>query len=591
MVVMRSYQAVRLENSTERDKHKYICTLAGIPLSLSEVIAFYDLEFNDSKSLDEIKYQDLYTNLSELEHKKQKIALFISDEQMYYDNLIIHKNIYRNQIKQKKIEEDKQEENSLRRILGLKQEYKFLENCLEQMRLEQIKKYYRCLAKDKRLFALKIANFYETGKYGDNVASQHLFSLKNGIYSNRPALDEWKTTQYLTQTTGATYNPLGFGRTSMFYHYSGLFSAERLFVLRTNNILKHFNKDFIPRFSNTLFPFPFLGFSYGLELLFDIGVLIKTFIQGKSVKDAFYKDDRPSRMANSLVWLTCNIVCFIISGGIINAVVNLAAFAFDVGNEYYRTRKELKKYEDLLFKIEKKIKILQTKIDGNSKDLFLTQKNELQKLRCIQNELLNKIKSVKSKRNWVIASTTGLLVGMVLMFFPPAFIPYAAVVGSIIALTSGSIFIGFGKRAVEWGRQLKNWISPSPIKKPRIVLSKLQVLNNIIKKVSIKKYEPMSVQMATLTLNETQDLRVSLGLYKNDSLWQQQLKDWTSNAKLKPTAKIISHTQNDNPSMLFYDKSRATFLQTLQHHLLIEKQLSTHTDHSVGQLQACQRRN
>ena len=78
------------------------------------------------------------------------------------------------------------------------------------------------------------------------------------------------------------------------------------------------------------------------------------------------------------------------------------------------------------------------------------EKKELEKLCFVQMKLKNKIKAVKKKRYWTIACTTAILVGMLLVFFPPAFIPYSGVIGSIIAFTSGSVFLGFGKRVYEY---------------------------------------------------------------------------------------------------------------------------------------------
>jgi len=555
-----------------------IVTFADLHLSPNDVIAFCELEVKNTEPSDEIKHQDHSSNLQKLYHERRLILQFLLNEKAYYEQLEI---------------EDKKQDIAAQRIKKLELQYIAL-----TQRIKQIRKQYRELADSKRLFALKLAKYYETGEY--NYSAQHWSPFMGENTS--------KATQYLAKATNAAYSQSGFSHTTAFYKYSGLFSSARLFVLRENNILRSFHKDFIPAFSRTLFPFPFLGFSYGLELIFDIGILLKAFFQGKSVRDTFYKDDRPSRMANSIVWLACNILCFVISGGVINAVANLAAFAFDVGNECYRAKKELKKYEDLLDKVTRQISILANK--ENEPDFSALEKNKLEKLRCVQIKLQKKIEAVKKKRYWVIACTAALFLGMILVFFPPVFIPYATIIGTIVAFTAGSIFLGFGKRAFEWACQLKDKIcSPAP-KESKTAFNKLQFLQNIISKVSTKKNKSLSTQMATLNKNEMKDLRITLGLHKSDALWQQQLTKWVSSTKLhehqeladekiesikntsnrillpsatnKKTNETKSHIKNaENSNKFFHQKSHVTFLQTLEQRLLQEKLEKKNTSMSM----------
>ncbi|MBV8802929.1 MAG: hypothetical protein JO131_08225, partial [Gammaproteobacteria bacterium] len=542
----------------------------------NDLIAYCELDIKNSNLFKEKQYQTSHAHLLKLKKEQQLILYQLIDEKNYYE-YITRQNENKNYT-EKTIEADKEYFATKQRIANLTQQYDLL-----TQRIEQIKKQYKELAENKRFFALKLADYYETKKCN---------------YS-----DKRKAIQYLTIATNAAYSQSGFANTATFYKYTGLFTAERLFVLRGNNILKYFNKDFIPTFSKTLCPFALFGFSYGLELLFDIGILVKAFLKGQSVRDTFYKDDRPARMANAFVWLACNMLCFVISGGIINAVANLTAFAFDIGNELYRTRKELKKYETLLHKVTEKIKILEGKINKTSADLS-TEKNELEKLRCVQNQLQNKIQSVKQKRYWIVACTAMIFVGMALVLFPPAFIPYAGLIGSVIAFTSGSVFLGLGKRVFEWVRQLKIQQSPVVVKKPMPVPNKLQFLKNIIVKVSAKQYVSLSMQMSVLTKYEIRHLRISLGMHKNDALWQQQLKNWMSNAGLTSTICIdekkalstgepVNQSQKlttDKPQIavkpakncntFFYNKSHPTFLQTLQNHLEKEQQQYAHSIHS-----------
>jgi hypothetical protein len=553
-----------LNNDTE--KHPFLATLGGINLSLSDAIAFCDLKFEEQKCIDEKELTKKTLTLKELYEEKQMHVLALEQEiKKAKDNKQQSLNLNTQKLAEKKLLSERiaayNEENH--RLQLLKQE-----NIAINARNTAINK----LKHDQRQIAYQLAYVFETGRYHHAQKTQGFGLLQYGIYGNQDVTkDAWKAAHYLAQATDATGNPSEKIRPTTAYHYLGWYTSTRLFTLRLNRILDFSDHAFTPTFTKVVFPFAYLGFSYALELIVDLAVLAKTWWKGESVKAALVKDGRASRMANAAVWLACNIICFVFTAGLINIVASLAAFTFDVFNEYYRARCALKKFEGLRNSVANRIKELEQSMIYMPSE---AEREELIKLRTTHIELNNKIKSVKESSNWTIGCSILIVVGMVLFFFPPAIIPYAALIGATLAFTSGSIGIGLGrkiKNAITSSStykglkqaitnrvtQFKIWFNPAtpkpeltkksepqlsaqPQAKPSstIELTELKSdanisIQTIIKKVAATDQYSFTSQILALDNAEITYLRILLGLSQHDQMWQDQLKRWATYSQIK----------------------------------------------------------
>jgi len=315
------------------------------------------------------------------------------------------------------------------------------------------------IEESKRLFCIsqvelakRLEQAFSTGDYNNNhnnhTSRYRFWFLQNGIYgTGRIAKDQWTANYYAKKVKPETKDISYIIRTNDLYNKLGWFSSIRLFILRLNRVLAFSNNAFLNTFSKLFFPFVYLSFSYALDLLVDSAVLLKSAItKDESVLDTFFKDGRASRMANAAVWLTCNIVCFIVTAGILNIAFNLATFVFDVFNETYRYQYEIKKYENLQKKIDKRIAELQN-INIKSQDYRKTHEKELLQLQYAKQQLNKKMTTIKWSNRWNIACCIGIVVGMVLFVsFPPA--TTVAFLGALAAFSVGSLCIGLGKKVI-----------------------------------------------------------------------------------------------------------------------------------------------
>lgn len=163
-----------------------------------------------------------------------------------------------------------------------------------------------------------------------------------------------------------------FFKTDNAYTVLGWFTSLRLFLVRFNRLANFWKHPFLKKW------FAILGFSYAIELIVDIAVVLKeTFRPAtaaekaaepsrakrmwNSFKNTLLKDNRPIRMLNALVWLAVNVTAFVLTGGLsvvaraLNSMIanalNVAGFSFDVLVEVYNGIRDYVKHTKLINKL------------------------------------------------------------------------------------------------------------------------------------------------------------------------------------------------------------------------------------------------
>lgn len=302
---------------------------------------------------------------------------------------------------------------------------------------------------------------------------------KNGDAELGITRDLWKSKAYgdeeLSATLVATKKRMDF-----FYLTLGWFTSFRLFFLRINRIFDYNHLAFIVdrtvevgnTFFNTIFNaildnaktlFSILGLSYFVELLGDVSIIAKAaFFPTQEEKEnnpsawsralnTFRKGERVPRMANALVWGVVNLLGFFFTGGV-SAGLNTGLFVFDVFVDVYKYYRDRSKHVCLANQIRKQKVELENELDNPTADHDLIKKQIATK-----DQILIQIKqqqtTVTNKRLYGLIITSVILVGMLLIFFPPAgIIPLSIatlkMIGAYMAF-SGSIFGGLGKRIFE----------------------------------------------------------------------------------------------------------------------------------------------
>ncbi|OGT54067.1 MAG: hypothetical protein A3F43_05550 [Gammaproteobacteria bacterium RIFCSPHIGHO2_12_FULL_42_10] len=298
------------------------------------------------------------------------------------------------------------------------------------------------------------------------------------------AQDPWKATQFsataATQEKRQPPSKYQKWRLITFYNWHAWwFTGIRLFMVRFGRVMAKTGYAFMPAF------FSLFGLSYGLAFLVDLLVVLKVTFNPRSIREAldkkqgFFKptwirfktiltkDNRPYRMLNDSVWFIVNCVVFCAAGPwyvILNPILNTIGFSFDAVHEtgwcirdYYKNtiliRKLTKNIQDksTIQKENEKRKqqALQTNntlsVDQLTQQIQETTK-QIQVLSLICEQITQKRHDTARRRLWASGFTTLILVGMLLIYFPPTALPGAVIIGSAIALAAGSIFTGLGRR-------------------------------------------------------------------------------------------------------------------------------------------------
>lgn len=240
-----------------------------------------------------------------------------------------------------------------------------------------------------------------------------------------------------------------FIRSSMRFWLLGRFTTTRLALSRLNRTLI-FNKSdvkndvYISRLGGTNSLLAIGGLSYGIELLFDIFLVLKhvffphkgeeNLTIGQRFHNALNKKDRKARMWNAAIWFGINLACLFITGGT-SALLNIAAFTFDVAHEIYKQRRDLKQHRKVLKKVDDEIRNLEAELKNvylknyQQKDYAVKCENtfqELQRLKFVRTQLLKKIEAVREEGAFSIRVAIGILVGFTTIFFPQLFLILAA---------------------------------------------------------------------------------------------------------------------------------------------------------------------
>lgn len=276
------------------------------------------------------------------------------------------------------------------------------------------------------------------------------------------ARDQWKAYECKIGA-GIEADPPGYSsilRTDTLYKFHAWFiTGVRLFLVRLGRILAKLGHAILPSF------FAFFGLSYGIELGIDLAIVLKvTFnpvLSAEEIKanhpswkrywirfkTIIRKDNRPYRMLNDLVWVLVNGIVLCTAGPLyllLNPILNLIGFVFDTGHEFFWLGRDAQKYTRLLNKIQKHIDEKTDLLQKRPEDPNL--KDQIDVLRFIQNQIKIKRNEVIRQRLWVSACTALILVGMVLVYFPPTAIPGAFFIGSGLAFGAGSILTGLIRR-------------------------------------------------------------------------------------------------------------------------------------------------
>jgi hypothetical protein len=252
----------------------------------------------------------------------------------------------------------------------------------------------------------------------------------------RASADQWKAKTYeiIANPSStkeeeseaiAAMNGWNFKRTQSWYAVFGWFTSIRLFLARTNRVADLAGKPIINKLIISIFELftsssnsvltiiktRFLaigGFSYALELLLDIGVLLKHIFKPdegkkhlpwyKRLHTALCKDNRWYRMLNAAVWLSVNVATFIITGGL-SSILNICGFSFDPINELILSLPELQKNKVLLQKFNKRLSKLEHKIDSHAPIEFAKYKRRASRNEYLESRLKSVLDNLKIEKN------------------------------------------------------------------------------------------------------------------------------------------------------------------------------------------------
>lgn len=250
------------------------------------------------------------------------------------------------------------------------------------------------------------------------------------------------------------------------------YTSIRILFLNLNRIIGYFEKlnvskirSFLPKW------FGFLGLSYGITFMADIlqvaALTIGPYFHPETNPDhipwhtrlynAWQADGRASRMANDGFWFAANLAGIIITGGL-SLIINFIGFSYDVAHEIVDGAISLNDRRKFINKLQAKI----DKVKDDSKEM-----TKVEKLTVIKDHYVKTSSSVSNvlAKLRPLAIVTLILVGALLIAFPPAGIPAAVALGLGIGIsTFGACVLG-GVTPRVWGlmkkgfNKLKNFIS------------------------------------------------------------------------------------------------------------------------------------
>lgn len=273
--------------------------------------------------------------------------------------------------------------------------------------------------------------------------------------------DPWKAHEY-RQKAGLPSEPPGnmFFRTDTFYRYHAWWlTGIRLLLVRVNRIVGKVAKSFLPSF------FAFFGLSYGIGFALDLFIVLTTTFspkltpQEREANEGFWKrtwtrfkniitkGNRPYRMMNDFVWFTVNLIVLCTAGPLyllLNPILNLVGFGFDTTHEFFWLGRETQKHQRLISKLNQEIRATENLLAENQDNQQL--KNDLLRLNLVRDKIKEKRNAVIRQKLWISCWTAVVMVGMILVYFPPTTIPGAFLIGSGLALIGGSLFTGLGRR-------------------------------------------------------------------------------------------------------------------------------------------------
>ena len=366
----------------------------------------------------------------------------------------------------------------------------------------------------------------ETAKNVRKSISRELAkTFENG--TNDASRDAWKAHNYkqIAEEQSLPAPGSNLFRTKHVYEKHVLFSQIRLLLVRIGRITSYFGHVILPTF------FAAFGLSYGITFAFDVGIVIKNTFDDQVTRDAIkneksllkralllsdqlmqaaywqrawircknaiMKDNRLYRLLNDGVWFAVNLTVFLTTGPlflIINPVLNLIGFSFDVVHEAFWFGKHTHRHHHLMNKLSDEIKEKEHQLEKNelTADQRSTLANDIAALNLMRDEIRLKRNSEFKRRLWTVAFTALLLVGMVMLYFPPTAIPGAFLIGCGLALAAGSIFTGIGRRmymnAMEYGKKAWDWLQ-----------SKRQPNESPQSRMSISLYNPDNTTLSSDT--------------------------------------------------------------------------------------------
>lgn len=242
------------------------------------------------------------------------------------------------------------------------------------------------------------------------------------------------------------------------------FNQIRLFLSRLSKIFSAINGA-LPLPLKLIFSIA--GLYFLVPFLMDLTVVIQD-------PQAFWEDNRPSRMANDLVWFLLNLSCFTLTlfltpvapllGPLLIGLLTVGGCIFDVGAEAaigvygYRNQQQMLDTIDVELNKLKHIdvnhhfthrEITKYPEDVALKKQYIAQKQSLLNTR---EQILKKRKELYINRAYTVAIMALLAIAAAFIFFPPAGItlmiagiPAIPLIAACSALVGGSVFGGIGK--------------------------------------------------------------------------------------------------------------------------------------------------
>jgi len=198
-------------------------------------------------------------------------------------------------------------------------------------------------------------------------------------------------------------------------------------------------------------------------------------------------------IANDLVWFSINLAGILVTGGwslVITGIINVTGFAFDFCNESLQAWILHLKYK---FYINYTAKLI-TELENS--DRRLLNKDEISLLTKIKNKSISKKEADMWTRARLVIGALITVGGMFLVFFPPAIIPFATIIGASCALFGGSTMTGFSMRIYNLGKDFCTYVVKKWNWKPP---KESEAINNMESKEHVDIANDVYVPLATTT--------------------------------------------------------------------------------------------